>query len=119
MLYKMKNKPLFICWILMCSILTLDLITTVIGLSLGAKEINPFAQNLFSFGNWGYFLTLIIYSLLFLSTLYLAGRLYEKTSYLCGIKGNKITMYCLICTGYLLIDGITILNNLGIIFYIF
>ncbi len=114
----MKNRILLICWLSMVTIITLDLITTVIALEFcsGLAESNPFASLLFLFGLFGYFFALIFYALFFyLLLINVAGitkYLFEKTGK--EFKQEyEVLIYCMIAGVYIFLDLITILSNIG------
>lgn len=117
---KLKKRAILICWLAMLTIISLDLVTTIIAIEmLGCGEMNPFASVLFEIGLIGYPLVLISYAMFFYIFLILLGGLY-KYSYK-KITNKKLSIeseifgYCLIASVYVLMDFITILSNIMII----
>ena len=109
-----ENKTLIICWAFMSFIFTIDFITTIIGVEvLGFFEQNIFANNFFGFGVFGYWAAYFVYLICFFSVLMFSGIILNIISKATKVKIKTEVMYCLICSFYIFIDGISILNNLG------
>lgn len=116
-----RNRALLICWLAMVTILSLDLVTTIIGVEmLGATEINQLVFRFLGLGLVGYLLVLIVYATFFYLALEFLGLLY-RVSYrrVTGSKLNiefEIAAYCFIASVFVLLDFITIVRNIWIIF---
>lgn len=116
-----RNRALLICWLAMITILSLDLVTTIIGVEmLGATELNILASCLFQLGLVGYPLVLIVYAAFFYCALELLGLLYRASyRWITKIKldiKTEIAAYCFVASGFVLLDFITIVRNIWVIF---
>ena len=115
-----RIRAILICWLLMVTVLSFDLVTTIIGVEmLGAVEQNTFANRLFDMGLFGYPLSLACYAVFFLCTLLILGGIYRRLYYRITYKdmsiSNEIVVYCIVASVYWLTDVVTIASNLIVI----
>ena len=115
-----RTRAILICWLIMITILSFDLVTTIVGVEmLGAVEQNTFAKMLFDMGLFGYPLVLVCYAIFFLCNLIILGAIYRRLYYKIMYKeisiSKEIVIYCIVASTYLLTDGITIAKNLMVI----
>jgi len=114
-----KHKNLIIVWILMMLISTIDLITTIIALDLGAREINPIGRWFFQFGFFGFvsswlFMSVFLLTIIFLivmlcDLIYIALEKKELTKKQCSF------LYSMLATIYIILILTTIESNIRII----
>jgi len=113
------ERGIIICWLIMMIIFIIDLITTIIGINLGATERNFIARYLFTFGNIGYIFTLIFGAItiliIFYSIIIIITFLYKKMVGEELPENLKIFMCCLFTSIYVLLELNTIINNIYVI----
>ena len=115
-----RTRAILICWLLMLTIISFDLVTTIVAVEmLGATEQNSFAARLFDIGLLGYLISLLFYAFLFLYTLIIIGGIYRGLYFRITHKemsiSKEIVVYCLVASSYLLLDIVTITGNLIVI----
>jgi len=69
------KKVILVCAILILMILSIDMITTVIAVNLGAIEQNWIAERIFELGSIGYIIALFSIAFIVLSVLIIADKL--------------------------------------------
>ncbi len=116
---KKTTKHLIIAWLILMIILTIDMITTVEGIKLGAEEANPIGAFFFSFGNIGYIYALIFGGIVVFAMLSLLVKLcnwiYEKREKKKMSNKFKILIYYLFTSILILLESWVIWHNIKII----
>lgn len=112
------GRTFLMCIISLMIIHCLDIISTIIGLNLGAYEVNPIARHLFSYGIFGFVAMSIFTISVFIITLNapkLLSWFYRKATY----QNMPLSLECsiMICLTASLFFGLawTVLNNFLII----
>ena len=114
------NRTMLICIVILALIHVLDVISTVIGLSLGAVETNPITGYLFTLGYIGYIFGSIYVLSIFVwcfMIIHLSIILYKKITY----QDASISLICGVYIGFTILVGLgilmVILNNINVIIY--
>jgi len=113
------NKNTLIAWVIMMIVVTIDMITTVEGIKLGAEEVSPLPAFFFSFGDIGYIIawifeaTVIFFVLLY--TVKLCSWIYEKIEKKKMGEKFKTFLYYFFAGVFSLLELLVILHNIKII----
>jgi len=117
----MRSRIFLVSWLLMQLFVTLDLITTIIGLELipYTYETNVVSAAFISVGNSGYVITFIYQAMLVFFTLLLVPKISATfLKLLCKIEFNDrdfAISYMTIASIQVVISTLAIINNLKII----
>ena len=117
---KPKHRAILICWLMMITIFSLDIVSTIIGIEFtGAYETNPFLSQIFSLGLIGYPLALIFYAGGFLFLLKSIGILCDfsykgMTNKELNVE-SEIAVYCLVASVFVVLDLIAVISNFIVI----
>ena len=114
------NRTILICFISLVLVHILDIISTIIGLSLGARETNPVTAYLFTFKFWGFILGSIYVISIFVvcfMIIEIGFIIYKKIVY----QEAPLSLVCGVYIGFTMLNiigiGLAIINNINVIFY--